>query len=292
MPRLLKAYIAGVVALSAVALVAATLVIPVNPSIALPLGGSPAAQPTQVELMAGIAFWILLNLVVAALPVTLTHGTQQSVGNAPILAAVFLGGPAAAGWVTLIGTTESRELRGEIPWYGTLANHAGIVLPAIVAGLVLELLPAENQGFLADFIRAMLAAAVFYVLNVTLAGTLLALRTGKSLRTVLVGDSGSTAFQNLALGPLGWLMSIVYSIEWWATLVFALPLYTTRMASQRLVEMRDMFTQTIGALAELMVVELTYLEALVPPWTDSRSALRAPATFFAGTRRPRSISSS
>ena len=29
-----------------------------------------------------------------------------------------------------------------------------------------------------------------------------------------------------------------------------LPLYTTRMASQRLIEMRDMFTQTIGALAE------------------------------------------
>ena len=29
-----------------------------------------------------------------------------------------------------------------------------------------------------------------------------------------------------------------------------LPLYTTRMASQRLIEMREMFTQTIGALAE------------------------------------------
>jgi putative nucleotidyltransferase with HDIG domain len=44
-------------------------------------------------------------------------------------------------------------------------------------------------------------------------------------------------------------MSVVYSIQWWATLLFALPLYTTRVASQRLVEMRDMFTQTIGALA-------------------------------------------
>ncbi len=31
---------------------------------------------------------------------------------------------------------------------------------------------------------------------------------------------------------------------------FALPLYTTRMAASRFVEMRDMFTQTIGALAE------------------------------------------
>ncbi len=45
-------------------------------------------------------------------------------------------------------------------------------------------------------------------------------------------------------------MSIVYVIQWWAALLFALPLYTTRMASQRFVEMREMFTQTIGALAE------------------------------------------
>ena len=45
-------------------------------------------------------------------------------------------------------------------------------------------------------------------------------------------------------------MSIVYSLAWWATLLFALPLDTTRQASQRFVEMRDMFTQTIGALAE------------------------------------------
>ena len=44
-------------------------------------------------------------------------------------------------------------------------------------------------------------------------------------------------------------MAVVYSIQWWATLLFALPLYTTRMASRRFVEMREMFTQTIGALA-------------------------------------------
>ena len=36
---------------------------------------------------------------------------------------------------------------------------------------------------------------------------------------------------------------------WWTTLLFALPLYTTRVAYHRFVEMREMFTQTIGALA-------------------------------------------
>jgi len=35
-----------------------------------------------------------------------------------------------------------------------------------------------------------------------------------------------------------------------STLLFGLPLFTTRVAYQRFVEMREMFTQTIGALAE------------------------------------------
>ena len=251
MPKSLKAYITGVVVLGAIALVAATLVFPAEPAIAIRFAGeSTSAPPLEVEIFLGVAFWILLTLVSWALPVTLAHGIQQAVANAPMLAAIFLGGPAVGGWVALIGTTETRELRGQIPWYGTLANHAGIVIPVITAGVVYEILPGRDSGLFAYFVRAMIASGVLYGLNVLLAGLLLSLRTGKPLRTVLLGDTASTAAPSLALGPLGWLMAVVYSIEWWAALLFALPLYTTRMASQRLIEMRDMFTQTIGALAE------------------------------------------
>ncbi len=45
-------------------------------------------------------------------------------------------------------------------------------------------------------------------------------------------------------------MAQMYMTAWWASLLFALPLYTTRVAYHRFVEMREMFTQTIGALAE------------------------------------------
>jgi type II secretory pathway component PulF len=135
-PRILKAYIAGVVTLGALALVVATLVIPVDPQIALVLGDAPVSGPTQTQILAGIAFWILINLAAAALPVTLPHGTRVDVTNAPTLAAILLGGPAVGGWVALVGTTEVRELKGEVPWYGSLINHASIVLPAVVAGVV------------------------------------------------------------------------------------------------------------------------------------------------------------
>jgi len=254
MPKALKIYIFGVATLSAVALGAATLAFPAGEAIALDLGSNGSGSNGSVDILFGVAFWTVLTFVASALPVKLPRGTQQGVAMAPVIAAMTLGGPAVAGWVAAIGSTEVRELRGRIPWYGTVANHAGILLPAILAGVtrqaILRLADATGNTFLAlDFVATMVAAGVFFVLNAGMAGTLLALRTDERITTVVTANMRETAFNNLAMGPLGWLMAVVYSLQWWATLLFALPLWTTRQASQRFVEMRDMFTQTIGALA-------------------------------------------
>src|SRR6478736_1406683 len=176
----LKAYISGVVVTSALALAAATLLFPATsyPDIALDV--VPGVGPTNLEFLAGIAFWTLLTLVSWALPVRLPHGTQQAVANAPMLAAIFLGGPAVGGWVAMLGTTEVRELRGEVPWYGILANRASIVIPAILAGLTYELIPLGGAG-IGFLVKAMVAGVVFYLLNVLLAGILVALRSESSI---------------------------------------------------------------------------------------------------------------
>ena len=87
---------------------------------------------------------------------------------APIIAAMTLGGPAVGGWVAVIGSTEMRELRGRIPWYGTLANHAGIIIPAIVGGIVRLAIVSFVAGSgsrgiapILDFVAVMCAAVVF-----------------------------------------------------------------------------------------------------------------------------------
>jgi putative nucleotidyltransferase with HDIG domain len=132
-------------------------------------------------------------------------------------------------------------------------------LPAVVAGtLYFWLTSAAGEGSPGSaqvgnpmvFVATVASAALFLVLNTSITSGLLALRTGQSITAVMVGDARHIAFNNIALAPLGWLMALVYGLQWWATLLFAMPLYTTRMAAQRFVEMRDMFTQTIGALAE------------------------------------------
>jgi putative nucleotidyltransferase with HDIG domain len=182
------------------------------------------------------------------------RGTVISVSFAPIVAATLLGGPAAAGWVALLGTTELREIRGRVPWYGTLFNHAGVAFPAMVAGWALLAINAPAAEPLPQFAAAMGAATMFFILNVVIASTAVGLRDGTAVAIVVRADLRSSLANLVALSPLAWLMARVYQapegVGWWATLLFAMPLYVTRTVYSQIVEMREMFTQTIGALAE------------------------------------------
>jgi putative nucleotidyltransferase with HDIG domain len=260
MSRSLKLYIAGLVAASAIALLFTSfvfardsrLVLGVWPDIAIGIGNS-----AEGNVAVGVAFWTLVTLFAQALPVRMPRGTIISVAIAPIIASMALGGPLAAAVVATVGTTELREVRRRIPALGTAANHAGIALPTLLAGWVVELIrPAANldptSSALLSFTATMAGGAVLFVCNIAIVSGVVALRTGQPLFVVIRGDIKGFGTNLLALMPLSWLMSRIFLVGggWWATLLFALPLYTTRVAHHRFVEMREMFTQTIGALAE------------------------------------------
>jgi putative nucleotidyltransferase with HDIG domain len=248
MPRSLKLYIAGLAGISTMLLVSTSLAFGVDSRIAIRLDGTGPASSEQIA--GGIAFWIVVTLFAQALPVPMPRGMLVAVSMAPILAATSLGGPAVAAWVALIGTTELRELRGTIPWYGTVANHAGIVPPAVAAGLVAEFVGRDPQNLALGLLGVTLGAAVLFLLNLVVVSVVLALRTGQPIRQLLLSDPRNFAAGLLGLAPLGWLMAQMYTMAWWASLLFAVPLYTTRAAYHSFIEMREMFTQTIGALAE------------------------------------------
>jgi putative nucleotidyltransferase with HDIG domain len=243
MPRRLKLYIIGVVAASASALVSTTLLIPVDPAIGAGFGDHGP--------LIGIVFWIAMTIVASALPVRMPRGATWTVSTATLMAATILGGPTAAAWVGALGPTEIREIRGRIPWYGTLANHAGITLPAVAAGLVFTGL-AGTSPTLTDpwvFVAAMVAAALFLAANAMLTALLVALRTSNDAFEIIRTEARGIATSVVGIAPLGWLIAQMYTVAWWASLLFALPLYTTRLAYHNFVEMREMFTQTITALA-------------------------------------------
>jgi len=117
MSRSLKLYIAGLVGISAIALLLTSFVyssgvLPYTqtqpPDWFLGMRSQVSINPDNASdafVLIGLAFWTVVTLFAGALPVRRPRGTLVSVSIAPILAAMTLGGPVAAGWVALLGTT-------------------------------------------------------------------------------------------------------------------------------------------------------------------------------------------
>ena len=193
-----------------------------------------------------------MTLVTSAAPVRLPRGSQASVAGSPVLATAFLGGPAAAALVAAIGTFELREIRGEVPWYGTLYNHATYIVPAFAAALTYQAIAGAGpfEATAVTLVAAFLSGLVFLALNGLLSSAALAVRSGLSIRAVFSADLGVIGRSMLAYSPLAWLMAVVsVAVGQWAVVLFGLPLATTRSAYKRVVEIRDMFTQTISSLS-------------------------------------------
>jgi putative nucleotidyltransferase with HDIG domain len=206
-----------------------------------------------------VAFWVILTMASGALPVRLPQGTVVSVSAAPLIGSLVLGGPLAGAIVAAIGTTDSREIRGEVPWYGTLFNHSAVVASVVLGGFVYEVIrsaAASSPMPLAEFISflgLLLGSGVYYVANGALAVLAVSARTGTPVRTVWAQDIRAISLNLVGLVPLAWLMAQIFTLPngvgWWATALFVVPLFTTRLAYHRYVETRELFEQTIGALA-------------------------------------------
>ncbi len=204
------------------------------------------------DSLAQLGFWTVVALVTSSFPVSTPRGSVVSVSIAPILASGFLGGPTAAAIVGFVGILEVRELRGEVPWYGTLYNHCSTLIAAVLGVLVYSATVGHSANPWAPrtLAVAMLAGLVFFVVAEVLAAASVAIRQRRALRAVIANDVRAYGMTFLGLVPLAWLMAFTYElIGPLVTLVFALPLYTTRAAYRSVVELRHMFTQTVRALA-------------------------------------------
>jgi putative nucleotidyltransferase with HDIG domain len=184
-------------------------------------------------------------------------GASVSVTIAPLLAAAVLGGPPAAAVAGVIGTTEWREVRGlvpgarGVPWYGTLYNHAAVAGPLVIAAVLFGVLaPAGFDASPTALVGVLAAGVAYFALNNGLASASIALREERSTRAIISTNIRQFGLSLAGLAPLAWLMGVMYVVAGWiGVLPFALPLFTTRQAYQKVVEIRDMFTQTVKSLA-------------------------------------------
>ena len=127
-----------------------------------------------------------------------------------------------------------------------------MVLPAVVGGLAVEffgapLAPSPTWIFVAT----MVGAPVVFLRTSLWSQSSWLYGPANGLRSSSSATRKASATSQLAWLHSAWLMAQVYLLAaaGGQRLLFGLPLYTTRVAHSRFVEMREMFTQTIGALA-------------------------------------------
>ena len=143
--------------------------------------------------MPGIVFWTVLTLIGSALPVRLPQGTVVSVSAAPVMATLVLGGPFAAAIVAAIGTLTLGSSAADVPWYGTLFNHAAVVVLRRHWRRCLRRRPdllgirtRSSRQVGRAFVGLLVGCGVFYVLN----GALAVLRSQPPHRHRRCGPSG------------------------------------------------------------------------------------------------------
>ena len=216
----------------------------VRSGIAMPL---PLLSP-EMRVVAGIAFWTGLTFFAANHPVILPSGPRWSCYTAPQIAAAVLGGPIV-GIITVIGSLDTEELRGRVPWYGTLSNLSVGTIAVAAAGAVASGMPGDASP-LSRLAYVLIAFAVYHAINIVLVDTIVALKSGRPLSAVLRGSTTEIGTMYIALAPTGWLMMFLYTDAGpWATIFTVVPLLSIRLAMSRLEEMRDGFISTIHALS-------------------------------------------
>ncbi len=207
--------------------------------------------------LSGLAFWVVIIFLAAAAPVGVVGGAVADVTIAPILAAGALGGPQAAIIVALFGTIEGREVRGllgrsdGIPWYGSLYNHASILIQSVLAAWFVKLwLPGAFGADAKSLVVVVMAGVIYFAVNNVLAAAPVSVRSQRPIRSVIEGNVRQYGVSLAGLAPLSWLMTAMYVIAGpIGILPFAVPLYATRVGFKKVLEIRDMFTQTVRSLA-------------------------------------------
>lgn len=210
------------VAVALAMLVGLTMAVPVSPAIAVPVGVL-GIDP----IVLGVMVWVAVGIATSSRGSADEGRVTIIFGVAPVVASFALGGPTAAIWVAAIGSLEWRELSGRVPWYGVLANHAMIVIPAGLGGLVMTGLLGLGIGSdpqLGNLLAVAAGAATFCVINMALAVLTVYVRAGRRPADALGISWRAIATMMTAESALAWVFAATYvSLAWWSpvVLVFA-----------------------------------------------------------------------
>jgi HD-GYP domain-containing protein (c-di-GMP phosphodiesterase class II) len=215
-----------------------------------------ASFPPPALDLGRLSVWVVITLIAAALPVRLPSTMVANMTTAPILAALFdplLPQPFAVCWVAFVGTIEPRDLRLQLPWYGSLFNRMDYVLSGLAAWMAYAatspaVRPGDPFGTIAQIA---LVGAAYLLVNNGLGVVMASARTKTPIARVFW-----LTIRNIVVGlvsqvPIGWLMAVIATtVGLWGTMLFAVPLLLARYSFAKYTETRELFFGSISALSQ------------------------------------------
>ena len=234
-----RSYLAllGVMAAMMVASMWAALVL--LPSHVLGGIGVPPLGESTPGIVLGIALWTAIALVSSAFPISMPNGNRHDVSSAPTVAAMALGGPVAGALVAAIGTLDSRELRGKVPWYAFAANRIVCSVGAVVGGFLMLLLSGVIPGQAGMAVAAIAGGAAFVACNQLAAIAVVLTSDADASVHAMAHDVSSQFLADFSLAIVGYLMAQEATVALWNVAFFVVPLVALYTVYKRLLTVHE-----------------------------------------------------
>jgi signal transduction histidine kinase len=188
---------------------------------------------TDREHLLGAVFWVVVIGLVELLPVPGWRTLQVSLDFPLATAVALLYSPVVAALIVLLGSSDPREFRREIPALRAIFNRCQVSLATFAASLTFHGLGGDVRFWGKVLPAAVPAVFVDFVLNTLLVSIVTSLihRVPISLvlRKMRIGNPAEFLVSYIGLGFVGVLLARLYDeLGWWAVAGFVLPLLLAR----------------------------------------------------------------
>jgi signal transduction histidine kinase len=180
-------------------------------------------------------FWTVLIGLVELLPVPAWRTLQVSMAFPLATAVAIVYEPGIAGLILLLGSSDPREFRREVPWLRAVFNRTQVALATVAASAAFHALGGDLKSWPALLAAAPAAVLADYLVNTALVSVSVSRIHGVPVREVLgemrIGALHEYLASYISLGFLGILLARLFdNVGPWAVAAFALPLLLARQA--------------------------------------------------------------
>lgn len=213
---------------------------------------------TQVPWLE-VLFFVAFSMATETMPVYLPREITVSVSFCVIYAALLIHGPGVASLAAAMGALVGN--RPGTPWHRVAFNFAQLSLSAGTAGMVFLWAGGQvgHLNVVSSMFPILAGALAYFFVNSILISIAAGLSQDLSPVDIWVSRIGSVVVNYLVLIPLGILIAILFLRDGIAgVLLLVIPLALARFSFQQYMDMRNVYLDTIRAIAATVDAKDSY----------------------------------